>query len=84
MAYNQKKGQWQLKWDKEHYLFASAKVPLDIAEKMKKCTRYQNTNQFINLLIREEINRDGLMDTSNGIDSGDDAIDDVTDGNSDG
>ena len=36
----------------------SAKIPLDIYEKLVKCDRYDNNNQIINLLILEEIEKD--------------------------
>ena len=46
------------KYDEAHYKRISAKIPLDIYEKLVKCDRYDNNNQIINLLILEEIEKD--------------------------
>lgn len=60
MAYTKAQGRATAKYDKEHYKKIAVKVPLEIFAKMEKCTRYKNNNQFLNMLILEEIEKNGL------------------------
>ena len=61
MAYTKAVGRAVAKYDKTHYKKASIKIPLDIWDKMQKCEKFNNVNQFLNLLIMEELQRDGLL-----------------------
>lgn len=58
MAYTKASGRAVAKYDKENYYKATTKIKLDVYEKMKKCKRFENVNQFINMLILEELERD--------------------------
>lgn len=62
MAYSKALGKAVSKYDKAHYYKATVKIPLDIYEKMQDCKQYKNVNQFINTLILQELERDGLLD----------------------
>lgn len=62
MAYSKAGNKAQLKYDKEHYKKVGIKVPIDIFEMMKGCKRYDNNNQFLNMLIIEELRKDGLIE----------------------
>lgn len=62
MAYTKASGRAVAKYDKEHYKKVGIKVPLEIWEKVGKCSRYKNTNQFLNMLIMEELRKDGLIE----------------------
>lgn len=61
MAYSKASGKAVAKYDKKHYKMASVKIPLDVWENVQKCDRFKNVNQFINMLILEEIERDGFL-----------------------
>ena len=60
MAYSKAGGKAVLKYDKEHYKKATLKIPLDVWENVQICDRFKNANQFINMLILEELKRDGF------------------------
>ena len=62
MAYTKASGKAVLKYDRLHYKKIGIKVPLEIWEKVGKCERYKNTNQFINILICEELRKEGLIE----------------------
>ena len=61
MAYSKASGKAVLKYDKEHYKKETVKIPLDVWENIQKCDRFKNANQFINMLILEELKRDGFL-----------------------
>ena len=61
MAYTKASGKAVAKYDKKHYYRASVKIPLDVWENVQKCDRFKNANQFINMLILEELKRDGFL-----------------------
>ena len=61
MAYSTASGKAVLKYDKEHYKKATVKIPLDVWENIQKCDRFKNANQFLNMLILEELERDGFL-----------------------
>ena len=60
MAYSKASGKAVAKYDKEHYKKATVKIPLDVWENIQKCDRFKNANQFLNMLILEELERDGF------------------------
>ena len=64
MAYSKASGKAVAKYDKTHYKKASVKIPLDVWEDVQKCERFKNVNQFVNLLILEELERDGFLSGS--------------------
>ena len=61
MAYSKAGGKAVAKYDKEHYKKATVKIPLEVWENVQKCDRFKNANQFINMLILEELKRDGFL-----------------------
>lgn len=61
MAYSKASGKAVLKYDKTHYKKVTVKIPLDVWDNVQKCGRFKNANQFINMLIREELERDGFL-----------------------
>lgn len=60
MAYSKAQGRATAKYDKEHYYRGAVKIKKEVFEEMKKCSRFQNVNQFLNLLIMEELEKEGL------------------------
>lgn len=62
MAYTKASGKAVAKYDRLHYKKIGVKVPLHIWEKVGKCEGYKNINQFINMLIYEELRREGLIE----------------------
>ena len=60
MAYSKASGKAVAKYDKKHYKKVTVKIPLDVWENIQKCDRFKNANQFINMLILEELKRDGF------------------------
>ena len=58
MAYTKASGKAVTKYDKEHYYRASVKIKKEVFEDVKKLSRFENVNQFLNLLIVEEIERE--------------------------
>ena len=61
MAYSKASGKAVAKYDKEHYKKATVKIPLNVWENVQKCDRFKNANQFLNMLILDELKRDGYM-----------------------
>ena len=61
MAYSKASGKAVAKYDKEHYKKATVKIPLNVWENVQKCDRFKNVNQFINMLIVEEIEKNGYL-----------------------
>ena len=61
MVYSKASGKAVSKYDKEHYKKATVKIPLDVWADVQKCDRFKNTNQFLNMLILEELKRDGFL-----------------------
>ena len=61
MAYSKASGKAVDKYDREHYKKATVKIPLNVLENVQKCDRFKNANQFINMLILEELERDGFL-----------------------
>ena len=61
MAYSKASGKAVSKYDKAHYKEATVKIPLDVWENVQKCGRFKNVNQFLNMLILEELKRDGFL-----------------------
>ena len=61
MAYSKASGKAVAKYDKTHYKKATVKIPLDIWENVQKCDRFKNVNQFLNMLILDELKRDGFL-----------------------
>lgn len=61
MAYSKASGKAVAKYDKDHYKKATVKIPLDIWDNVQKCSRFKNVNQFINMLISEELKRDRFL-----------------------
>ena len=61
MAYSKASGKAVAKYDKKHYCRASVKIPLDVWENVQKCDRFKNVNQFLNMLILEELKREGFL-----------------------
>ena len=64
MAYSKASGKAVLKYDKEHYKMVTVKIPLDMFDEMQKCSRYENSGQFIKMLIDAEIKRECISDGS--------------------
>ena len=64
MAYSKASGKAVLKYDKEHYKMVTVKIPLDMFDEMQKCSRYENSGQFIKMLIDTEIKRECISDGS--------------------
>lgn len=60
MAYSKALNKAVLKYDKAHYKKVGIKVPLEVFAQMQKCKRYNNNNQFLNMLILEEIEKDNI------------------------
>ena len=60
MAYSKASGKAVAKYDKKHYKKVTVKIPLDVWENIQKCDRFKNANQFLNMLILEELKRDGF------------------------
>ena len=60
MAYSKASGKAVAKYDKKHYKKVTVKIPLDVWENVQKCDRFKNANQFLNMLILEELKRDGF------------------------
>ena len=60
MAYTKASGKAVAKYDKKHYKMVTVKIPLDVWENIQKCDRFKNANQFLNMLILEELKRDGF------------------------
>ena len=58
MAYSKAQGKATLKYDRAHYKQIGVKVPLDVWEQIQGCKRFTNINQLVNILLREEIERD--------------------------
>ena len=58
MAYSKAAGRAAAKYTREHYKQCSIKIPLDVWEKLQECKRFTNINQLVNVLLREEIERD--------------------------
>lgn len=58
MAYTKASGKAVLKYDKEHYKKATVKIPLKVFADVQMLPRFQNVNQFLNMLILEEIERE--------------------------
>ena len=61
MAYSKTSGKAVAMYVKEHYKKATVKIPLDVWEDVQKCDRFKNANQFINMLILEELENDGYL-----------------------
>ena len=61
MAYSKASGKAVAKYDKGHYKKATVKIPLDVWENVQKCDRFKNVNQFLNMLILEELKKDGYL-----------------------
>lgn len=61
MAYTKASGKAVAKYDKKHYKMVTVKIPLDVWENVQKCDRFKNVNQFVNLLILEELKREGFL-----------------------
>ena len=61
MAYSKASGKAVAKYDKKHYKMVTVKIPLDVLENVQKCGRFKNANQFLNMLILEELERDGFL-----------------------
>ena len=61
MAYTKASGKAVAKYDKKHYKMVTVKIPLDVWENIQKCDRFKNANQFLNMLILEELKRDGFL-----------------------
>ena len=61
MAYSKASGKAVAKYDKKHYKMVTVKIPLDVWENIQKCDRFKNTNQFLNMLILEELKREGFL-----------------------
>ena len=62
MAYSKASGKAVAKYDKKHYKMVTVKIPLDMFDEMQKCSRYENSGQFIKTLIDEEIKRECVGD----------------------
>lgn len=58
MAYSKAANKAQLKHDKEHYYKGTVKIRKEVFAEVQKCSRFQNVNQFLNLLIMEELERE--------------------------
>ena len=61
MAYSKASGKAVAKYDREHYKKVTVKIHLDVWENIQKCDRFKNANQFLNMLILEELKRDGFL-----------------------
>ena len=61
MAYSKASGKAVAKYDKKHYKMVTVKIPLNVWENVQKCDRFKNVNQFINMLVLEELKRDGFL-----------------------
>lgn len=61
MAYTKASGKAVAKYDKAHYKMVTVKIPLDVFGMMQACGRYKNNNQFLNMLILDELEREGLL-----------------------
>ena len=58
MAYSKASGKAVAKYDKEHYKKANVTISLDVWVNVQKCDRFKNANQFLNMLILEELKRE--------------------------
>lgn len=58
MAYSKASGRASAKYDKAHYKQATVKIPLEVFAEVQTLKRFQNVNQFLNMLILEEIERE--------------------------
>ena len=58
MAYSKAAGRATAKYTREHYKQATIKVPLEVWDQVQGCKRFTNINQLVNVLLREEIERD--------------------------
>ena len=64
MAYSKASGKAVAKYDKKHYKLVTVKIPFDMFDEMQKCSRYENSGQFIKMLIDAEIKRECISDGS--------------------
>lgn len=55
MTYSKAQYKANTKYDKAHYNQVHVKIPFTVYDKMIQCKEYSNNNQFINLLIRNQI-----------------------------
>ena len=62
MAYSKASGKAVAKYDKKHYKMVTVKIPFDMFDKMQKCSCYENSGQFIKMLIDAEIKREYISD----------------------
>ena len=62
MAYTKASGKAVAKYDREHYKMVTVKIPLDMFDEMQKCSSYENSGQFIKMLIDAEIKRECISD----------------------
>ena len=60
MAYSKAQCKAIMTYDKAHYKQIGVKIPLEVYEQMTKCKGYSNNNQFVNALIRSQIEKEGL------------------------
>ena len=62
MAYSKASGKAVAKYDKKHYKMVTVKIPFDMFDDMQKCSSYENSGQFIKMLIDAEIKRECISD----------------------